>query len=102
MIFQALTERPRPGPHWRYALGEAIIEDVRRLITRQRGTGAHQDALAWVQATGSDSWFSFEGVCAMLRVEPDYIRRGLLTLEAKYETQGKLERPVTWRVRGAA
>lgn len=62
------------------------------LATDQRGKQFFEDAEEWFFEKGSDWFFSFENICEILGLHPDYIRRGLLcwkqaAREARSEVQ---------------
>ncbi len=65
------------------ALRRAILEDAIRCFQRQFvGKGRRVRRLAreaeeWFAAEDADWPFSFVNICAVLGLEPDYIRRGL-------------------------
>jgi hypothetical protein len=61
------------------ALLETGIDDYCRYLgdRTRRGQRLFKEAEAWF-FTGGDDWYcSFENVCAVLSLEPDYVRRGL-------------------------
>ena len=65
------------------ALRRAILEDAIRCFQRRFvGKGRRvrrlaQEAEEWFAADDADWPFSFVNICAVLGLEPDYIRRGL-------------------------
>lgn len=62
------------------AVLESAIEDFQKYVLAQdkRGKELFQEAEDWILETGSDSFFSFENICAHLDLAPDYVRRGFL------------------------
>lgn len=65
------------------ALRRAILEDAIRCFQRRfvrkgrRVRRLAQEAEEWFAADDTDWPFSFVNICAVLGLEPDYIRRGL-------------------------
>ena len=65
------------------ALRRAILEDAIRCFQRRfvrkgrRVRRLAQEAEEWFAADDADWPFSFVNICAVLGLEPDYIRRGL-------------------------
>lgn len=81
--YQKTFERVRPlQPERRLML--AVLEDA--IICFQRYLNAkggkekklHQDATAWIFDQNDMRAFSFESICAVCGLDPDYVRRGLL------------------------
>src|SRR5437879_9468203 len=69
----------------------AVLADAVRCLTRTIG-GQPKDqarlaiqARRWVMRRGEDWPYSFENVCAPLRLHPRLVRRGLLTLAPRYD-----------------
>ena len=48
------------------------------LAKDQRGKKLFQEAEEWFLEKESDWFFSFENICEVLRLHPDYIRQGIL------------------------
>lgn len=81
--FRTLDEIREEGmdPHARLML--AVLEDA--LVSYQAGLLSacpqrrrrSHEAAAWLRSREFDSLFSFENVCAVLELDPDYIRAGL-------------------------
>lgn len=67
----------------------AVLEEA--LVTFQRGLGSPVperrkhfcEVDRWVSDRESDWPFSFESICATLRIDPDYIRAGLSQLKSQ-------------------
>jgi hypothetical protein len=63
----------------------AMLEDAVRIYQREAGSRNRRrqrlfwETERWIESSGSDtSWpFAFERVCEVLRLDPDYLRRGL-------------------------
>ncbi|MGH7825275.1 MAG: hypothetical protein ACREQ7_08885 [Candidatus Binatia bacterium] len=68
----------------------AILKDAVECLDKYRGTRSgsgrsqYQNALEWVQDTGTDWLFSFINICDLLGFDPDYLREVLLKREGKY------------------
>jgi hypothetical protein len=92
-----VSEQPGPevtaSPRNRLML--AVLEEA--LVTFQRGLNSPRaehrrhfhEVDRWVKSVDTDWPFSFENVCACLRIDPDYIRAGLRRL--KYSALSKHE-----------
>jgi hypothetical protein len=63
-----------------YAMLESAIEDYQKyvLATHKKGQELFQQAEEWFFETGSSSEFSFENICDYLKLNPAYVRKGLL------------------------
>jgi hypothetical protein len=61
----------------------AILEDAIDVYRKQAGARdtrkrhMFEDAEAWIEDASATWIFSFENICAVLDLDPDYIRRGL-------------------------
>lgn len=68
----------------------AIFKDAIECLEKYRGSRSssgqilYQNALEWVQGTGTDWLFSFTNICDLLGFDPEYIRKLLLKREAKF------------------
>src|SRR5437879_13882021 len=62
------------------AVLENAIEYLQKyvLATDERGKKLFQEAEEWILDKDSDWFFSFENICEVLGLHPDYIRQGLL------------------------
>lgn len=62
----------------------AILEDATRCYVKymeakdKKGRQQFREAEEWIFEEHSDWLFSFENVCEILRIDPGYLRRGLL------------------------
>jgi hypothetical protein len=67
----------------------AILKDAVECLEKYRGTrissgqNQYQNALEWVQDTGTEWLFSFTNICDLLGFDPDYLREELLKRENK-------------------
>lgn len=65
------------------ALLLAILEDAIHCLRKYRaakdrlGRERFQEAEAWLMRQGNDWIFSFDNVCELLGLDPEYIRRGV-------------------------
>jgi hypothetical protein len=59
---------------------EDAIHDYRKYKSARDPVGKErfQEAEAWIMETQSDWIFSFENICELLGLDPDYLRRGVL------------------------
>jgi hypothetical protein len=79
------------------ALIAAILEDAvheYRKYSRSRdlkGKERFREAEEWIMDKGNDWIFSFDNVCELLGLDPDYIRRGLRATKPKYAEAAKHE-----------
>lgn len=66
------------------ALLLAILDDAIHCFRKYRaakdrlGRERFQEAEAWIMRQGNDWIFSFDNVCELLGLDPEYLRRGLL------------------------
>lgn len=71
------------------ALLLAILEDAIHCFQKYRtaedrvGRERFHDAKTWIMDGGNDWIFSFDTVCELLRLDPQYVRRGLQGRRAK-------------------
>jgi hypothetical protein len=64
----------------------AVLEDAIRCIQKYPRTprsSACREAIDWVLAQEDDALFSFANICAVLGLDADYMREGLLTWKGK-------------------
>jgi hypothetical protein len=67
----------------------AVLEDAVDVYRKQlgaqdtRGKNLFQDAETWIEDRDGSWLFSFENICDVLDIEPDYVRRGLHELKAR-------------------
>jgi hypothetical protein len=67
----------------------AILKDAVECLDKYRGArsisgqGHYQNALEWVEDTGTEWLFSFTNICDLLGFDPDYLRESLLKREGK-------------------
>ena len=71
------------------------IEDFKKYAFSkdQRGQRLFQEAEEWFLEKDDDQLFSFEYICATLKLHPDYIRRGLLSWKQSKLKTYSVERP---------
>jgi len=68
----------------------AILKDAVECLDKYRGAKSssgrcqYENALEWIQDTGTQWLFSFTNVCDLLEFDPDYMREILLKREEKY------------------
>ncbi len=73
----------------------AILKDAVECLDKYRGARSssgrshYQNALEWVQDTGTEWLFSFTNICDLLGFEPDYMREVLLKREGKSLTAAR-------------
>jgi hypothetical protein len=66
------------------ALLVALLEDAIHTYRKYRATRGRvgkkrfREAKAWIMGGGNDWIFSFNNVCELLRLNPDYVRRGVI------------------------
>jgi hypothetical protein len=71
------------------ALLLAILEDAihgfenYRAATDRAGRERFREAEEWIMGCGDDWIFSFDNVCALLDLEPQYLRQGLLARQER-------------------
>ena len=60
-------------------LGDAIEYFQKYLLAKdEKGKKLFREAEEWILEKNSDWFFSFENICEVLRLHPDYVRQGLL------------------------
>ena len=86
------SEHLEPEKALLVALLEDAIHTYRKYrATRDRvGKERFREAKKWIMGGGNDWIFSFNNVCELLRLNPDYVRRGVI--ESANET-AKEEKP---------
>lgn len=68
----------------------AVLKDAVECLDKYRGARnsvgrcQYQNAIEWVQDTGTDWLFSFTNICDLLGFDPEYLREVLLKRENKY------------------
>ena len=68
----------------------AILKDAVECLEKYRGTRSgpgrsqYQNAIEWVEDTGTDWLFSFTNICDLLGFDPHYLREVLLKREHRY------------------
>jgi hypothetical protein len=83
------AEKPELTASPRNRLMLAVLEEA--LITFQRGLNSPRaeqrrhfyEVDRWVASDDTDWPFSFENICGCLRIDPDYIRKGLKKLKTE-------------------
>ena len=83
------------------AVLESAIEDFQRYVFSkdQRGQKLFQEAEEWFLEKDDDQLFSFEYICATLQLNPEYIRRGLLSWKQSKLKPHSVERPSQGRTK---
>jgi len=62
----------------------AVLDDAvdclekHALSKSRRGRALYQEARQWVLSKENDGLFSFENICDTLKIDPSYLRRGIL------------------------
>ena len=61
----------------------AVLEDAVRIYLKHLGGPGEREELfreteAWIEERGADRLYAFENVCAVLDLDADYLRQGLL------------------------
>ena len=84
----------------------AILEDAVSCFQKYAGTSTHRgerlfsDAEAWFFEETDTGWpFSFESICGILDINPEYFRRSLLKWKTKLLDQAPEDRSKIGRVR---
>ena len=68
----------------------AILKDAVECLEKYRGARSgtariqYQNAIEWVEDTGTDWLFSFTNICDLLGFDPHYVREVLLKRENRY------------------
>jgi hypothetical protein len=76
------------------ALMLAVLEDAIFCVQRHgriSRSKACREAVDWILEKNSDQLFSFENICAVLLLDAEYLRKGLLTWQGKEAV--KISRP---------
>jgi hypothetical protein len=77
------------------ALVLALLEDAIHCYRQYRGAhdraGRHKfsEAEKWITRQGRDWVFTFDNVCELLGLDPQYVRRGLIECEKNYAHTGE-------------
>ena len=80
------------------ALLLAVLEDAVGCLLKfhsardRSGKRRFHEAEEWIMQSGSDWVFSFENVCELLELDPDYLRQGLRQHSAKMSRRANLKR----------
>lgn len=67
----------------------AVLEDAVGCFQKyffahdKKGRALFKDAEHWIMEESDDGVFSFDAVCELLEIDPDYLRRGLLKWKEK-------------------
>jgi hypothetical protein len=90
------------------AVLESAVEDFQKHVLSKAGKERKlfQEAEEWFFEKDSDQLFSFEYICAILRLAPSYIRRGLLSwkeakLKERFLQEHRGDRKTLVKTRGA-
>jgi hypothetical protein len=81
------------------ALLLAILEDAIHCLEKYRaaqdsvGKERFHDAESWIMKRGNHWIFSFDNVCELLELDPQYVRQGLQKQSAKTARQAGSNRP---------
>jgi hypothetical protein len=68
----------------------AVLKDAVECLDKYRGACSssarcnYENAIEWIQDTGTDWLFSFTNICDLLGFDPEYLREVLLKRENKY------------------
>lgn len=74
-------------------LQDAIASYQKYCSARDRvGADRFREAEQWIMLEGDDWIFTFDNVCELLGLDPQYVRRGVLGWRAKAGTQEKPQR----------
>lgn len=67
------------------AVLENGLDYYRRYIraTDRAGRTLHTEAAEWIASTNRDDIFAFESICEALDINPDYLRRGIVSWRAR-------------------
>jgi hypothetical protein len=83
--FEKLRQKTLLGPEKRLML--AVLEDALKCFQSAKRKRLCEEAEQWILEEGSTWIFSFENICEVLTINPEYLRQGLLRWKEK-----KLER----------
>ncbi|MGH7790133.1 MAG: hypothetical protein ACRERC_24920 [Candidatus Binatia bacterium] len=79
--FAVLRKTAPQGPEYQLVIAmlQDAIECVQkyRFATDENGRGLYEDARDWIASEDRRWPFSFENICGVLNLHPDYLRRGL-------------------------
>lgn len=81
-FFAALRRKTDQGPERRLVL--AILQDAvgcyqKHLFARDlKSQQLFRDAEEWILSEEREHFFSFENICQLIDIEPEFLRRGLL------------------------
>jgi hypothetical protein len=95
-FFDTMRRREHLEPE--KALLLAILQDAIDSFLKYRGARdkvgkeRFQEAKQWILETGNDWIFSFDNVCELLGIDPQFLRRGLLASMEKTLPDGKVRR----------
>jgi hypothetical protein len=80
-------------------LQDAIADFQEYILAKdKKGKELFQEAEAWILEKNGDSIFSFEYICEILGLEPNYLRKGLLDWkQAKLKSYRKTKRSDSYR-----
>jgi len=79
--FSVLRKTSPQGPEYRLIL--AMLQDAvdcfqkYRFATDENGRALYEDAREWLASKDRKWPFSFENICGVLKLDVDYVRRGL-------------------------
>lgn len=70
------------------AVLKSAMEDLEKYVHARdrKGKLLFSQAEEWLLERDSDLLFSFESICEVLRVQPDYLRKGLLRWKEAHRT----------------
>ena len=95
--FDRIRRRPELDPERRLMF--AVLEDAVKVCLKNVGTedpGRREllsEAEDWIADRDSTWLYSFENICSVLDLEPDYIRRGLRATKERANERAHLGRP---------
>ena len=81
----------------------AVLEDAVGCFQKysfahdKKGRARFEDAEHWIMEESDDGVFSFNAVCELLEIDPDYLRRGLLKWKEKQRSSRYLSVTVKGR-----
>lgn len=73
------------------AVLESATEDFQKYINARdrKGKLLFSQAEEWFLEESSDSLFSFESICEVLKLQPNHLRKGLLRWQEVHRTRGR-------------
>jgi hypothetical protein len=92
--------RRRTGVDGERRLMVAVLEDAVTTYMKHAGATDRQraelfaEAEAWIESDDAVSFYSFENVCTVLDLDPEYLRRGLRTWKRQATGGESPEQPV--------